>query len=230
LSVVIPCLNEAGIVRERLARFQSWRHCGRELILVDGGSDDGTPDLARPLVDRVLQSPPGRAHQMNLGASAARGALLWFLHLDTEIPDEADLLVAGLAARERVWGRFDVRLSGGHLLLRGIESLMNTRSRLTGIATGDQAIFVSRDLFWSVGGFPDIPLMEDIAISRALKRRRWPVCLHGPVVTSSRRWERNGILRTVVRMWTLRLAYALGVSPARLSRWYPVCSTREPAS
>jgi hypothetical protein len=159
----------------------------------------------------------------------ARGRTLWFLHLDTRVPEGANTLVAGAGAAT-AWGRFDVRLSGDHLVLRGVERLMNLRSRLTGIATGDQGIFVRRDLFFDVGSFPEIPLMEDIALSRALKRHGRPLCLYPPLVTSSRRWERHGVLRTVLHMWLLRLAYSIGTSPERLARWYPLCNTRKPAS
>ena len=229
LSVIIPCLNEAAIVRERLMALQPWRRAGHELILVDGGSGDGTPWVARPLVDRLLHSAPGRARQMNLGAQVARGEVLWFLHLDTRVPPGAADTVAALAAR-RVWGRFDICLSGSHFLLRLVERLMNLRSRLTGVATGDQGMFANRHLFFGVGGFPDIPLMEDIALSVRLKRERPPLCLTERLVTSSRRWERDGILRTILLMWTMRLAYRLGTSPERLARWYPLCNSREPGS
>lgn len=221
LSIVIPALNEATLVVPALQALQPVRKAGYELVLVDGGSEDATAALARPLVDRLEISAPGRAAQMNAGAAVASGDVLWFLHLDTEIfPGAADCILQGLAASSRGWGRFDVRLSGRHPLLRVVERLMNLRSRLSGIATGDQGIFVERALFRRLGGYPDIPLMEDIALSRALKRLGRPLCLDRPLLTSSRRWERDGVLGTVLLMWRLRLAYALGVDPARLARRY----------
>jgi rSAM/selenodomain-associated transferase 2 len=187
---------------------------GHEVIVVDGGSSDATAALSEPLCDRLLASGKGRGLQMNAGARAASGDALVFLHADTRLPVEADRLI--LAALERsVWGRFDVRIDGGHPLLPIIAAAMNLRSRLTGIATGDQAIFVRRDGFT---GFPQLPLMEDVAFSSAMKQR--PACLREKVVTSGRRWERGGVLRTIFLMWRLRLLYALGVPPARLARDY----------
>ncbi len=199
--------------------LQGLRGAGHELILVDGGSDDGTGELARTLVDRLIDSPAGRARQMNAGARVARGEILWFLHLDSRLPPGAAQQVID-SARGGGWGRFDVRLSGRHILFRLIERLMNLRSCISGIATGDQGIFVHRELFFAPDGFPDIPLMEDIVLSRRLRYRRRPVCLRPPLVTSSRRWERHGILRTVLLMWYLRLAYFLGASPDYLARLY----------
>jgi rSAM/selenodomain-associated transferase 2 len=184
--------------------------------VVDGGSEDATADLAAPLCDRVLRSVRGRAAQMNAGARVAQGDALVFLHADTRLPDEADRQI--LQALERsTWGRFDVRIEGRHPLLPVVACAMNLRSRLTGIATGDQAIFVRREAF---AGFPEIPLMEDVAFSAAMKRRARPACLRAQVVTSGRRWERDGVVRTIVLMWRLRALYALGVSPQRLARAY----------
>jgi rSAM/selenodomain-associated transferase 2 len=220
LSVVIPTLNEAENVAELLDALEPLRRRGAEVILVDGGSSDGTVALAEGRVDRVLDSPRGRATQLNAGAAAGRGALLWFLHADSRIPPDADILIEDALAG-RAWGRFDVRLSGSHPLLRVVETLMNLRSRLTGIATGDQGLFIRADTFRDVGGFAIIPLMEDIELSRRLKRAAGrPVCLRPRLVTSSRRWEQRGILRTIVLMWWLRAAYALGMGPERLARWY----------
>ncbi len=221
LTIVIPALDEAAVVEDTLARLQPLRGRGHEVILVDGGSRDGTPRLAVPLVDRLLHAPRGRARQMNAGAACARGDVLLFLHADTELPRDADARVAvALGSPAAVWGRFDVHLSGRHPLLRVVERSMNLRSRLSGIATGDQAIFVRRDAFRSVGGFPDLPLMEDIAFSRTLKSLARPVCVAAPAVTSSRRWEGQGVLRTILLMWRLRLGYALGIDPGRLARGY----------
>jgi len=186
------------------------------VIVVDGGSADGTPELARALCDQLVRSEKGRARQMNAGARLARGDALLFLHADTRLPPGADRIV--LAALERAsWGRFDVRIEGRHPLLGVVARAMNLRSRLSGIATGDQAIFVRRDAF---AGFPEIALMEDIAFSRAMKRRGRPACLREQVLTSRRRWEQAGVLRTVALMWRLRLLYSLGVSPERLARDY----------
>jgi rSAM/selenodomain-associated transferase 2 len=229
LSVILPCLNEAAILAERLGALQPLRRAGCELILVDGGSDDGTPQRAEPLVDRVLRSGGGRGRQLNLGAEAAAAQVLWFLHIDSVPPEGAYRQVLS-AAGDGGWGRWDVRLSGRRWPFRLIERMMNLRSRLTGMATGDQALFVHRDLFRAVGGFPDIPLMEDLAISRRLRRHCRPISLRPPVITSSRRWEQHGIARTVLLMWTLRASYFLGVDPRRLARWYPPCSSRAPAS
>jgi rSAM/selenodomain-associated transferase 2 len=221
LSVVIPALNEAEQIAATLAPLQRLRAEGHEIIVVDGGSTDGTPALAAPLADRVLHAERGRARQMNAGARAAGGDVLLFLHADTRLPDDADrLILEGLAGSGRGWGRFDVRLSGRHPLLVITGPLFSLRSRISGVATGDQAIFVRRDWFERAGGYPDIPLMEDLALSRALKRRGRPLCLWRRVVTSSRRWEQKGIVRTILLMWRLRLAYYLGADPAELARRY----------
>ena len=221
ISMIIPILNEAGIIPQTLSALQPFRRKGHEVIVVDGGSDDASQRLSRPLADQVICSPRGRSRQMNAGARIACGEILLFLHADTFLTEGADgFVISGMRERGRVWGRFDVRLSGRHLWLRLIEHLMNWRSRLSGIATGDQGIFVRRETFKSVSGFPEIDLMEDIALSKILKRVGSPLCLRQKVVTSSRRWERNGILRTVLLMWYLRLAYSLGSDPQELARLY----------
>jgi len=225
LSIIMPCLDEGETLLTRLASLAPLRAAGHELILVDGGSE-GLPEAAiLGLVDRLLISPPGRAAQMNLGAGQARGDILWFLHADTQVFAGADRLLLDALASAPGWGRFDIRLSGNRPLLRMVALGMNLRSRWSGIATGDQGIFVHRRLFESVGGFPDQALMEDIEISRRLKRIARPHCLTPPLTTSSRRWERDGILKTILLMWGLRLAYWLGVSPARLASLYRPCTT-----
>ena len=197
------------------------RAAGHEVIVVDGGSRDGTPAAAHPLADRVLAAARGRASQMNAGADAATGDVLLFLHADTRLPPGADRAVLdGLAAAGASWGRFDVRIEGRSPLLGPVAWLMNRRSRLTGIATGDQAIFVTRAAFAAVGGFPALPLMEDVELSARLKRASTPLCLRDRVVTSGRRWESRGVVRTIVLMWWLRLRYFLGASPERLRRIY----------
>jgi rSAM/selenodomain-associated transferase 2 len=222
VSIIVPALDEAGQIATTLATLQPLRAAGVEVIVADGGSTDDTVVLARPLADAVIQSPRGRGRQMNAGASWADGEVLLFLHADTRLPDEAVPAIRdGLAKSGKAWGRFDVRLSGHQAMLRVVERMMNLRSRLTGIATGDQAIFVRREVFQTTGGFPEIPLMEDIVLSRTLKRISGaPLCLSTPAVTSSRRWEENGILRTILLMWKLRLAFFLGASPERLARRY----------
>ena len=221
VSIILPVLNEETFISETLSALQPLRFSGNELIVVDGGSTDATRALSGPFADRIINAPRGRSRQMNAGAYEARGDILLFLHADTFLPAEADQMVSAAMERQRKgWGRFDVHLSGRDPLLRIVEILMNWRSRLSGIATGDQAIFVRRELFKAVGGFPDIDLMEDIDLSKRLKKYESPLCLRQKVFTSSRRWEKNGILKTIFLMWGLRLAYFLGVDPKHLARWY----------
>lgn len=221
ISIIMPVLNEGAGVAAVLAPLAAWRARGHEVLVVDGGSADDTMTQARPHADQVLSAPRGRARQMNAGAAMARGEVLLFLHADTLLPLNADHdIIQGLHERQRLWGRFDVRLSGSYWLLRVIERLMNARSRYTGIATGDQALFVRREVFKDIGGYADIPLMEDIALCKKLKKYTRPLCLRGPAFTSSRRWERDGVWRTVLLMWSLRLAYFLGVAPSVLARRY----------
>jgi rSAM/selenodomain-associated transferase 2 len=220
LSIIVPVLDEAGGIESTLTALAPYRVRGCELIVVDGGSRDGTIALASPLADRALKAPRGRAAQMNAGASVARGDVLLFLHADTKLPENADSLIPDtLALSGRVWGRFDVRFDQNGIMPL-IAIMMNLRSRLTGIATGDQAIFVARAAFESIGGFPVQPLMEDIALSSRLCRLSRPAFIRARVTTSARRWRKQGILRTVILMWRLRLAYFLGVDPARLARHY----------
>ena len=221
LSIIIPVLDEAAMIAEALAALAPYRVRGAEIIVVDGGSRDATVAAARPFADRLLAAPPGRGAQMNAGATAAQGGVLLFLHADTRLPPEADrLILRELQRSRRVWGRFDVTIAGRSPLLRVVAAMMNLRSRLTGIATGDQAMFATREAFDQVGGFPAIPLMEDIVLSRRLKRIGRPGCLAARVTTSGRRWDRDGVVRTIVAMWRLRLAFFLGAKPARLARRY----------
>ena len=200
-------------MRAALEALAPLRARGHEVIVVDGGSTDGTAEAAAGLCDRILSAPRGRASQMNAGARVATGEVLLFLHADTRLPPQADALVLGSG----LWGRFDVEIEGRHPLLKLVAWAMNLRSRITGIATGDQAIFVRRDAF---PGFPEIALMEDIALSKSLKRRAPPRCLRRKVVTSGRRWESRGVLRTILLMWRLRLLYFIGVPPDALARKY----------
>ena len=221
ISVVVPVLDEAETVARSLLPLQPLRGRDVEVIVADGGSGDRTRSVARPLCDRLVDAARGRARQMNAGARIASGHVLLFLHADTRLPPGWSRMVRdALGNGRRDWGRFDVKLDGVHPMLRIVERAMSLRSRLSGIATGDQAMFVARDAFRAAGGFPDIPLMEDIALSRTLRARSRPVCLRAAVVTSSRRWERNGIARTIVLMWRLRLQYALGADPRKLARRY----------
>jgi rSAM/selenodomain-associated transferase 2 len=216
LSVVVPALNEAAGIAGCLGALAPLRARGHEVIVADGGSGDGTPDIAAPLADRVLQAPRGRAAQMNAGAAAAAGDALVFLHADTRLPADADRLVLQALATH-AWGRFDVAIDSDDPRLAVIAFFVNRRSRLSGIATGDQAIFVRRDAF---RGFPPIALMEDVAFSRAMKQVSPPACLAARAVTSARRWERHGIARTVLLMWRLRYDYWRGADPDELARRY----------
>lgn len=221
LSVIIPVLNEASHIEATLRALQPLRDDGAELIVVDGGSADDTAGLAAPLSDRLVHAKRGRASQMNAGAAVSHGEILLFLHADTLLPEEADALILDRLKSSRcVWGRFDVRIAGRPAMLRLIALLMNLRSRLTGIATGDQAIFVRRDVFFAVGCFPDQSLMEDVELSRRLKRRSAPLCLHARVTTSGRRWETQGVWRTILLMWSLRLRYWLGTPAEQLAKAY----------
>ena len=221
LSVIIPALDEGDIIAATLTALSPLRTRGVEVIVVDGGSIDRTADLARPLADKVIASPRGRAVQMNAGAAIARADVFLFLHADTRLPPDADRLITeGLARTGRQWGRFDVRISGRSIFLPALAAFMNWRSRLTGIATGDQAIFVTRDLFRSLGGFPAIALMEDVALSARLKKASRPLCLRARVTTSGRRWERHGVVRTILLMWRLRLGFYFGAEPSALARRY----------
>jgi len=221
LSIVVPVLNEAAGIRTCLERLQPVRAQGHELIVVDGGSGDGTPELARGLADRVLPAARGRALQMNAGAAQASGDVLLFLHADTRLPDDAlRQLDAAWAAGADLWGRFDVRIEGRHAMLAVVAHMMNLRSRRTRVCTGDQCIFAATRLFARAGGYPEIALMEDVALSKRLRRLAPMTALPGPAVTSGRRWEKHGVWRTIMLMWWLRLRYVLGDSPRRLSRAY----------
>jgi len=217
LAFIVPTLNESERIRGALEALAPLRRRGHQVMVVDGGSKDGTAELAAPLCDLGLKTPRGRALQMNAGAARAVDAqALVFLHADTRLPERADALILD-ALQAHTWGRFDVRIEGRHPLLPVVAGAMNLRSRLTGIATGDQAIFVRREAFRA---FPEIELMEDVAFSRAMKRLGRPACLHERVSTSGRRWESRGVVRTIFLMWRLRLLYALGVAPQRLAREY----------
>jgi rSAM/selenodomain-associated transferase 2 len=221
LSIVLPVLNEARQLPEVLECLRPARERGVEVIIVDGGSEDGTLATAARAGARLVSSPKGRARQMNAGARIAGGDVLLFLHVDTILPERADLLIeAALCDCRRVWGRFDVDIRGRPWMLRVIAVFMNWRSRISGIATGDQAIFVARSAFESIGGFPDQPLMEDVELCKRLRVLSPPACLRARAVTSGRRWENRGVWRTIVLMWRLRWAYWRGVPASVLANLY----------
>lgn len=221
LSIIIPAFNEENSIVDTLERLQSLREEGHEVILVDGGSSDQTLKLAKPLVDHALQSKLGRALQMNNGAVMATNDILLFLHADTRLPrDATQQIERALNRMMNVWGCFDVNLSGSRFMFRVIERMINLRSRLTRVATGDQAIFVRRGVFELFGGYAEIPLMEDVELSKTLRTISKPCCIKSPVVTSSRRWEEYGTFKTVLLMWRLRLLYFFGRSPELLAKLY----------
>lgn len=222
LSVIVPALNEAAGIADTLQPLQALRRRGHEVIVVDGGSHDATVRVATLLADRVLDSRRGRATQMNAGAQAASGTVLWFLHADTRPPADADrIILSALAAGSgREWGHFDVDL-GGPWLLRMVGWLMNRRARISRIATGDQGLFVTRRAFRQAGGFAPVALMEDIVLSRALRRIGRPLVLRPALQPSTRRWEKHGVIPTILAMWLLRFAFFIGVSPERLITYYP---------
>ncbi len=220
LSIVVPVLNEAGGIEATLQSLAPLRARGAELIVADGGSTDGTLPLAHALADQVLSAPRGRARQMNAGAAAASGSLLLFLHADTQLPPNADTLVQQALAGGAHWGRFDVRIQGRPWMLRVVATLMNWRSRWSGIATGDQALFMTRAAFEAVGGFPDQPLMEDIEVCKRLRALGPPACLRQKVLTSGRRWESRGVWRTIFLMWRLRWRYWRGESAQSIAEAY----------
>lgn len=220
LCIVVPVLDEAATLAAFLQSLAPLRRRGARVVVVDGGSRDATLAIAREHADLALLAPRGRASQMNAGAAACPADVLLFVHADTRLPANADLLVRRATQGPSAWGRFDVRIDAAQPMLRWVAASMNLRSRWSGIATGDQAMFVRQELFTRVGGFPDIALMEDIAMSRRLKAIGPPACLRAAVVTSGRRWERHGVWRTIFLMWRLRAAYFLGADPAQLALRY----------
>ncbi|MGE0751303.1 MAG: TIGR04283 family arsenosugar biosynthesis glycosyltransferase [Variibacter sp.] len=227
ISIIVPTLNERETIVGALTPLQRLRGKSIEIVVIDGRSADDTIELARPLADRVEISRRGRAAQMNTGALLARGDVLLFLHADTRLPPDFITLIQRALDGGRAWGRFNVRIDSRRLLLRIVARMMNARSRLSGIATGDQAIFVRRGDCERIGGFPDIPLMEDIALSKSLKRLSWPAVIPVPVLTSARRWERDGIVKTIILMWSLRWAYFWGADPAGLAIRYEKAPRRD---
>jgi rSAM/selenodomain-associated transferase 2/rSAM/selenodomain-associated transferase 1 len=221
LSIILPVLNEVASLAAQIAALQPLRAAGAELVVVDGGSTDGSLGVINPAqVDQLLITPRGRALQMNAGARASRGEVLLFLHADTRLPPAADAAIQSVMQRGASWGRFDVSIAHPHPLLRIVERMMCWRSQLTGIATGDQAIFVRKTVFEAVGGYPEIPLMEDIALSKRLRQIKAPACLRECVTTAGRRWAQHGVGRTILLMWRLRAAYFLGADPRQLAIRY----------
>ncbi|MFN5028120.1 MAG: TIGR04283 family arsenosugar biosynthesis glycosyltransferase [Burkholderiales bacterium] len=220
LSIIIPAHNEAEQIAQSLVPLQSFRARGAEVIVVDGGSNDQTVSQSEPLADRVVISPKGRATQMNAGATVARGGVLLFLHADSILPNNADLLIASAIESGQTWGRFDVNIRGTHFMLSIVAWFMNHRSRLTGISTGDQGLFVTRTAFDRVGGFPEQPLMEDVEICKHLRKLAPPAWLSARISTSGRRWEKHGMWRTIFLMWNLRFRYWRGASPTELHAIY----------
>ncbi|MFV2059819.1 MAG: TIGR04283 family arsenosugar biosynthesis glycosyltransferase [Gammaproteobacteria bacterium] len=220
ISFIIPVLNEEKTIVSFLKGMQYYRQNGHEIILVDGGSDDNTVTLAQHYVDQSLVSKPGRAYQMNLGAKRAKNTVFVFLHSDTKLPEAADISILKSLSSQNNWGRFNVNLRDQNFIFRIIETMMNLRSKYTLIATGDQGIFITKEAFFSVNGFPEIPLMEDIAISKKLRQRYSCACLSDKVSTSSRRWQEHGIIKTILLMWMLRFLYFIGISPNKLVELY----------
>jgi len=216
LSIVIPTLNEASHIESLLAQLSDENV---ELIVVDGGSDDQTVQRAS-VQAKLVYSSTGRAVQMNAGAAAANGDWLWFLHADTQLSQPLNAYVDEITQSSSVWGRFTVRLNDARFIFRVIERLMNARSCFTSVATGDQGLFVDRRLFDELGGFPELPLMEDVALSKRLRKVMPVNCSALSLITSARRWQQRGVLKTILLMWWLRLAYVVGVSPVRLRQWY----------
>lgn len=218
-SIIVPVLNEASGIESFLSTLQIFRKQG-EIIIVDAGSQDDTVALATPLADIIIKNSRGRSKQMNAGAQVASGKILLFLHADTYLPTDALVLIEQGISQNKQWGRFDIKLSGTQPMFKVISHFMNWRSRLTGISTGDQGLFVPKQLFNQAGQFPDIPLMEDVAICKKLKLFSPPICLKARVITSSRRWKQFGITRTILLMWWLRLLYFFGCNPETLAQLY----------
>lgn len=220
VSIIVPVLNEAEGLPDLMAHLLPQRRREAEVLFVDGGSEDGTVALAECAGFRVIRAERGRARQMNAGAAQATGDTLLFLHADTRLPKGALRGAESGLQGAPCWGRFDVRISGRPAMLKLVAASMNWRSRLTGIATGDQAMFMTRQAFDTVGGFPEQALMEDIEMSKRLRRMSRPACISARVTTSGRRWESRGVWRTILLMWRLRWAYWRGVPASQLAEAY----------
>ena len=223
IAIVVPVFNEALTLPRlvaHLAALKATTNQNFELVFVDSGSTDGTEALIEKAGFHVITSPKGRAWQMNAGAAQTTGEVLLFLHADTQLPENAIKIIAANLVGGICWGRFDVRISGKPWMLSVVSRMMNWRSRLTGIATGDQAMFMTRVAYQTIGGFPEQALMEDIEASRRLRQLSRPVCISSPVITSGRRWETRGVWATIFLMWRLRWAYWRGQNPQLLAELY----------
>lgn len=220
LSIIIPVYNEQEIILEKLKRLININSQNVQIIVSDGGSSDYTVSLAKSCVKTVLTSKKGRSCQMNAGADVATGDFLLFLHIDSILPDHYFESLGNINIETYSWGRFDIQFTNNNILFSIIAFMMNIRSRFTGVATGDQAIFMTRQAYDRAGGFPEIELMEDVAMCKKLREFTRPICLREKVVTSSRRWEEKGIFKTIALMWILRLAYFLRIKPAILGKLY----------
>ena len=220
LSIILPVLNESGLIQSQLQKLQPLREQGAEIIVVDGGSTDDSARLASGLADRVITSEAGRARQMNAGAEQASREWLLFLHIDTTLPASMSNIVMAWDFSHATWGFFNVRLDGEPLVYKVLSWFINRRSYYSGIGTGDQCLFVRRDVFSDIGGYSDIPLMEDIELCKRLKKKARPLIVVSKATTSARKWQREGVWRTVFLMWRLRLAYFFGADPHQLAQKY----------
>ena len=220
ISIIVPVLNEATCLNSLLAQLEDWRNDKDEVIFVDGGSEDASRNMILASGFRLIKSEPGRAKQLNQGAMAAKGDVLWFLHADSDISEISRDSFLSQAHNELFWGFFKIKISDRALIFRIIAFCMNCRARCTRVATGDQGIFVSKSLFINVGAYPDIKLMEDIELSSSLRHRATPIILRGPINTSARRWRTNGVVQTILLMWVLRMGWFLGCSDRTIRRLY----------
>ena len=219
LSIIIPVRNEASHLPSLLNALQKRKSDNTEVIVVDGCSEDDTLNVICQRKNRILRSEPGRAQQMNTGARHAKGEYLWFLHADSKVDfDFESIIESGL--KNKKWGWFNVRLSNTKIIFRVIESMMNYRSKITSVATGDQGIFIHKNIFIEQGLFPSIALMEDVKFSKKIRSSESPFISDTPLETSARRWEENGPIRTIFKMWTLRLLFFIGASPNWLNKQY----------
>ena len=220
-SIIVPVLNEEVFLTRYLNVFRRFLNDGHEIIIIDGGSSDNSARLTQELGCKVLISKPSRGLQQHVGALQSENEILLFLHADTNLPNDAfSLIHQALKSSNKSWGRFDVSFSNSSLIYKIIAWMMNKRSCLTGIVTGDHIIFTTRSSYFKSGGFADIPIMEDIDISKRLKLISKPICLKHKVVTSSRKWEQQGVSKTIIKMWCLRTLFFFGVSSKRLARLY----------